>query len=315
MSNNKSIWNKGVGLLLSDNLQERNFGRLFHLLSNLALNRFVWEGLPKGLEGRHIEKALFDFGQCAFYDDDEVGVICLPATDSANKNVYGDPTHLVLTGINYKKDVKISDVVRIMNNDMCTPTVYHVEYYVNKLFNVDKAIAKNLKQQKRPYIIGATKSSELTLRNIMKKVNEDEEEIYIDEKMNNGGDIGANVLKTNAPYIIDKLQQHKNDLVAEFLTIMGLNNSNANNGKKERLLVDEVNVNNGEILMYLDVDFKNRKRVCDEINKRFGLNVNVKKNIELLSHTFLEDGEDLEEGEEVGKVHNRGLFPFKEQKF
>ena len=61
---------------------------------------------------------------------------------------------------------------------------------------------------------------------------------------------------------------------------MGLNNSNANNGKKERLLVDEVNVNNGEILMYLDVDYKNRVKACEEINKRFGLNVKVSKNIE-----------------------------------
>ena len=68
---------------------------------------------------------------------------------------------------------------------------------------------------------------------------------------------------------------------------MGLNNSSANNSKKERLLVDEVNVNNGEILMYLDVDYKNRLKACEEKNKKFGLNVRVTKNIENLSTNFL----------------------------
>ena len=94
--------------------------------------------------------------------------------------------------------------------------------------------------------------------------------------------------------------------MCEFLTLMGLNNSNANNNKKERLLVDEVNVNNGEILMNLDVDFKNRLEACERINKRFGLNISVKKNIFDISNEFLS-----EEGEEGEQIHNRGLFPFK----
>ena len=146
---------------------------------------------------------------------------------------------------------------------------------------------KNLKKLKIPYIVATTKQNELTMKNLMKKINNDEDEILLDEKMTNGGNVGIEVLNTNAPYYIDKYQQHKNDLMCEFLTIMRLNNSNANNGKKERLLVDEVNVNNGEILMYLDVDYKNRVKACEEINKRFGLNVKVIKNIENLSTDFL----------------------------
>ena len=306
MSKNKSIWNRGDALLLSDTLQERNFGRIFYEFTNLALNRFKWENLPKGLESRHIEKALFEYGQCAFVDDPELGILCLGCSNTNGYNPYGDPTHVVLTGVGYSKIFEIGEVERILNNDTLLPTKFHVEYYTNKIYEIDKAIYKNLKQQKRPYIIATTKDNQLTMKNIIKQVKEDVEEIYVDERITNGGKVGAEVLNVNAPYLIDKYQQHKNDLMCEFLTLMGLNNSNANNNKKERLLVDEVNVNNGEILMNLDVDYKNRLDACKRINERFGLNISVKKNIFDISNDFL-----IEEGEEDEQVHNRGIFPFK----
>ena len=306
MSKNKSIWNRGDALLLSDTLQERNFGRIFYEFTNLALNRFKWENLPKGLESRHIEKALFEYGQCAFVDDPELGILCLGCSNTNGYNPYGDPTHVVLTGVGYSKIFEIGEVERILNNDTLLPTKFHVEYYTNKIYEIDKAIYKNLKQQKRPYIIATTKDNQLTMKNIIKQVKEDVEEIYVDERITNGGKVGAEVLNVNVPYLIDKYQQHKNDLMCEFLTLMGLNNSNANNGKKERLLVDEVNVNNGEILMNLDVDYKNRLDACKRINERFRLNISVKKNIFDISNDFL-----IEEGEEDEQVHNRGIFPFK----
>lgn len=305
MSRTKSIWNKGDALLIEDNLNKRNLGRLFFLFSNLALNRFIWEGLPEGLESRHIERALFEYGQCCFYDDDKVGLLCLPSVDSNQVNVYGEPTQVVLHGIGYSKQVKIKDVVRILNNDSCFPTAHTVNYYVEKIYQVDKAMDKNLKKIKVPYMVGTTKQNELTMKNLVKKIDDDEEAIFYDEKLSNGADIGVHVLNTNTPYYIDKLQQHKNDLMCEFLTVMGLNNSNANNNKKERLLVDEVNVNNGEILMHLDVDFKNRQKACKLINEKFGLNVSVKKNIELLSKDF-----NGKEGEGNGKIYNRNKLPF-----
>lgn len=306
MSSKKSIWNRGDSLLLSNTLQERNFGRLFYLFSNLALNRFKWEGLPKGLESRHIEKALFEFGQCAFVDDKELGLLCLGCTNTGGFNVYGDPVDVLLTGVGYSKNYKLTEVERILNNDTLIPTKHHVEYYTNKIYEIDKAISKNLHQQKRPYIIATDKDTQLTMKNVMKQINDDEQEIYVDKKLDNGGQLGINVLQSNSPYLLDKYQQHKNDLMCEFLTIMGLNNSNANNNKKERLLVDEVNVNNGEILMHLDVDYKNRLEACERINKRFGTKITVKKNIFTISEEFLTD-----EGDENEQIYNRSLFPFK----
>ena len=43
------------------------------------------------------------------------------------------------------------------------------------------------------------------------------------------------------------------------------------------MIVDEANANNDYINRNVDLLYKNRKQACDEINKKFGLNINVKR--------------------------------------
>ena len=276
MSKVKSEWNRGVGLLIDNQVNDTNFNRLFNLFTNLALNRFKWDNLPQGLESRHIENALFRYGQAGFVDDNELGLICLPASPRG-LNVYGDPTSILLTGNGFSKEYKINDIVRILSNDVAYPTIMHINYYADKISRVDKAIDMNISHQKTPYILKTTKQNELSMKNLINRIERDDYAIFIDEKMTNGGDTGLILDSTLVPFIADKLQEHKNNLVCELLTILGLNNNDSNNMKKERLIVDEVNANNQEIEMYLDTDYKNRKKACDEINNKFGLNITVEK--------------------------------------
>ena len=93
------------------------------------------------------------------------------------------------------------------------------------------------------------------------------------------------VLDTSAPFLLDKLQNYKNEMRSELLTFLGINNNNI--VKKERLITDEVNANNELISIMIDLMFDLRKKACDEINKMYGLNINVEKR----------------EVEEVGEVH------------
>ena len=80
-----------------------------------------------------------------------------------------------------------------------------------------------------------------------------------------------NVLRTDAPYLLDKLALHKHEVWDEMLTFLGINN--ANTDKKERLITDEVNSNNELINYYLNCFYKPRKNACDELNKKYGLNI------------------------------------------
>ena len=83
------------------------------------------------------------------------------------------------------------------------------------------------------------------------------------------------MLDTQAPYLLDKLQDYKNELRSELLTFLGINNNNI--VKKERLITDEVNANNELISIMLDLMYDLRKKACEEINNKFGLNITVNK--------------------------------------
>ena len=81
-------------------------------------------------------------------------------------------------------------------------------------------------------------------------------------------------INLNIPYLVDKLQAAKHDIINECYTLLGI--SNANTDKKERLIVDEVNANDGQILATTNNMLMMRQLACDQINKMFGLNVSVK---------------------------------------
>ena len=59
-------------------------------------------------------------------------------------------------------------------------------------------------------------------------------------------------------------------------------------------LVDEVNSNNDYINRNVDIMFANRQVACEELNKKFGLNVKVNKNNNF-ENSYVQEGE--EEGE------------------
>lgn len=292
MSSSKSIWSQGVGLLVNcDDATE--ISRIMVDLSLLATNRFRWSNLPKGIESRHIEQMLFNHGAVAFYEHDDretgtKGFYCLPCNSMGKHNVFGEPTQYSMTAENGIHHIKpASEVVRIMNNDFCYPTRFKVFHYAQQLANVEDSLFANIDQQKFPFIVSATKNLQLTIKNFFKKFKRGDRAIFTDERLANSDSAGVKAIDTKVPYVADKLQQHKNNLEAELLTKLGINNTNANNGKKERLLVDEVNVNNGHILLYSDIEFKNRELACKQINEKFGLDVKVERVLDTLNVNFL----------------------------
>ena len=264
-------------------------GRLYLHYKNIALNTYRWDNLPDGLESRHIERALFENGQAFFTEGLDVECplyMCLPCAQSGGLNIYGDPTGYILTGLGNGKVFHVSDVekgVRILNNDMAIPTAHHIRHYAKRMYEIDKTIQANLRQQKFPYIVGTTKNNEFTMKNIVDQVDRGEPAVFVDKMLMEEGKLGIQSLRTDSPYLIDKLVQYRNELEKELLTFLGLNSTIQ---KKERLVVDETNANNSQIEMNLDLGFKQRELACEMINKKFGLNITVEKTIKTLDPVF-----------------------------
>ena len=264
--------------------------RLFLHYKNLALNLYRWENLPPRLESRHIEEALFNHGQVYFMDDEDYGLICLPCAESGGRNIYNDPLHFrVFGGNGFNRHVNVDKGIRILNNDSATPSIIHINHYAERMANIDSIIQQNLNQQRFPFMVGTSKATEFSVKNMMNDVLDGELAIFKDDTLWENGKPNVEVFNFNVPYLVDKLTIELHDLERQLLTHLGLNSTIE---KKERLLVDETNANNSHIEMNLDLGFKARQLACQQINERFGLNIQVHRSMELIEPLYGKRGED-----------------------
>ena len=81
------------------------------------------------------------------------------------------------------------------------------------------------------------------------------------------------VLKTDAPYVADKLFELKNQTWNEALTRLGI--SNVAFQKKERMVSDEVMRSQGGVIASRYSRLEARRQALEKINDMFGLNVEV----------------------------------------
>ena len=114
----------------------------------------------------------------------------------------------------------------------------------------------------------------------------------------------VNVLKTDAPYLLDKLALYKHEIWNECMTFLGINN--ANTDKNQVVLTPEINANNELVDYYLNCFYSTRERAIKEVNEKFGTNINIKinKNLqELLGEAANKIGLTEEENQD-GTVHD-----------
>lgn len=243
----------------------------YQRLQLIALSLFEWEGLPESCNARYLEKVLYTYGRAMFINDPELGYLTLKCTPSGQLNVYDEPLRYTAVGTTYSKEFEADNCVIIRNNLIERPTDYSVMLFASRLTEAERTIDTNVKAQKTPYFITCDEKDRLSMINVFKKIDENET-LILGSKMFDVNKIS--VLTTNAPFVVDKLQNYKHEIWNEALTFFGINN--ANNDKRERLITDEVNANNEVIGVNAEAMLLTRQEACEQINKKYNLNVSVK---------------------------------------
>lgn len=250
-----------------------SFHHYFDWLTNLATNVFEWENLPDEIPAYFIEKTLYWRGKSLFFKDDKLGYLCLPAGGVGVKNVYGEDISFHAFSYGYEKRIHANEGVLIWNNNTKSPTVEIVHAFAARLANTERVTDTNINAQRTPVLLTGDEKSILTLKNIYKKYEGNEPVIYGDKNFFNNNE-GIKAVNTLAPYVVDKLDTHKQNLWNEALTFLGI--KNANTEKRERLITSEVEANDQHIRSNVDIMLVARQRACEEINEMFGLNISVK---------------------------------------
>ncbi|MDO5811326.1 MAG: hypothetical protein Q4Q37_09535, partial [Methanobrevibacter sp.] len=103
--------------------------------------------------------------------------------------------------------------------------------FAKKLYNIDRAIDVNANAQKTPILLLCEENQRLSYINLYKEYDGNAPVI----KGTTGLDLeGFQVLKTDAPYVADKLYELKTNIWNEALTYLGI--TNITYSKKERMI-------------------------------------------------------------------------------
>lgn len=256
--NTRMFWESQV-------LNNRTYQQYYQRLTELSVVMFDWLNMPGTIDLRFLELTLFRYGKAVIFEDEELGWLALPVSISGSFNVYGIPTKRTAFASNgYRRDLDETNSVIVYNNYLHTDSMLDVEMFARRLYDYDRTIDVNVKAQKTPVVVRCSEQQRASLLALYKKYDGNEPFIFGDKSL----DMNAlQVLKTDAPFIADKVRQEKNQTWNEALTYLGI--ANTNTTKKERLVTDEVIRSQGGVIASRYSRLEMRRQACRELAKLF----------------------------------------------
>lgn len=300
---NIQISKKSNGFIDSALVNDATYFDYLARLKKICLSMFEWVNLPDSMDARYLEKSLYYHGKGALLKDDKYGFINTNCASSGYINIYGTPTKLncysyeyqstrsVYSGLTpFSKDT--NECILVRNDWDSIPTCSTIELFALRLYEAERTCDVNVKAQKTPVILLCDDDQRLTYENLLQKyegntfaIIGDKNQISLD---------GMKVLKTDAPFVADKVMNYKKQIWNEALTFLGINNMEVD--KKERMITDEANQNNELINLNLQSYLAPRKQACKEFNEKYGLTGTDKEiNVRIRSdlHNIIKNAESI----------------------
>lgn len=244
---------------------------------NLYRSNFKWNNINYRQEDFIMRKFWAEGSVAAFKikNLDEIGF----ASWARNTiDMYGETETVFL--VNQYSSPLIPSTVQIVDKDIVLgwiqsnrkPIRMIVDWYIERIAQVDMVINTNLNLHKMPFIIpldSADKDAKKQLSDAVDRILNNELVLFVE-----GVDPSLfKAVATAAPYIIDKLANYRKDLENDLKTYLAVNNPGVS--KIEQLQLSEVNANNDEINSH-DEDFKMQlDKFCERIKETLGYDISV----------------------------------------
>lgn len=244
-------------------------------LLRLILQRFEFTGLPETFEEDYLLTHLFLDGHICVTDT-TAGILALKC-GLTGINFYDEPTECIIANPvlgNFRRTIgEDCEIIRIQYDYMGVGWI--LDRYSTMLAMCDSSIAVNLLNTKATFVFGATSKTQAeTFKAIYDDITMGKPAVFTGT--DTAGLIKEQMFTMPAKenFIADDVQLLKRKIVNEFLTDIGINNTNLD--KRERLTDDEVNANNDEVLANIVHWYNNINEGLKLVNTMFGLNIQCK---------------------------------------
>ena len=247
-------------------------------LKKIATSMFEWVNLPDSMNARYLELTLYYKGQASLLYDNNYGFINTQACDSGYINIYGLPTLVNCYSYSYnamrstyvagsdENGEKDKECILVLNNYMRVPTATTLELFAYRLAELQRTFDVNVKSQKFPVLIRTDQKQIFTLKKMYEEYDGNTPAIFADKNLVT--DDALTAIKTDAPLILNELNDAKREIWNEALTFLGVSNLSE---KRERLITSEADSNNELINLNLQSYLVPRQQACKEFNDKFGL--------------------------------------------
>lgn len=247
-------------------------------LKKIATSMFEWVNLPDSMNARYLELTLYYKGQASLLYDNNYGFINTQACDSGYINIYGLPTLVNCYSYSYnamrstyvagsdENGEKDKECILVLNNYMRVPTATTLELFAYRLAELQRTFDVNVKSQKFPVLIRTDQKQIFTLKKMYEEYDGNTPAIFADKNLVT--DDALKAIKTDAPLILNELNDAKREIWNEALTFLGVSNLSE---KRERLITSEADSNNELINLNLQSYLIPRQQACKEFNDKFGL--------------------------------------------
>jgi len=262
------------------------------MFTQIAISSWKYTNLPLSVNPRYLEITLFEQGIAVWFVDDVMGdMLALGVMPSSTFNVYGEYTERIAYSRynDYTNHLTSKNSVLMYNNMLRIPDQRHIFEFASRLYNLDRAIDVNANAQKTPVLIKCPEKQRLTMVNVYKEYDGNAPVIFGNKEFDMNT---LSVLKTDAPYVADRLYELKTKIFNECLTYLGI--ANVAQQKKERMVSDEVNRALGGVMANRNSRLYERQYAVQRVNDMFGTNITVEFNDGILSDMQSDGEEDIE---------------------
>jgi len=225
--------NKNVNREFIDSslLNSETYINYLERLRQVAISQFEWINLPKSMNAEFLERCLYEFGKASLLKTKEYGFINAKAVGSSDLNIYMLPSSVncfstdslnedrkLYNGFINEETSEYDYCILVKNNQDMIPTEPTLRLFAWRLYEAERTCDTNIKSQKTPVLIVGDESLKLAMKNLFEKYDGNEPVIYADKKQ-----LGTDTLrsiKTEAPFVADKIMEYKKEIWNEALTFL-----------------------------------------------------------------------------------------------